>query len=229
MKFDSQNELIKIQILVDSILFKIHASHSLEDLMLILQDPEIKKYVMNKDRYHQLNLKITKEQVQSYISSGFFRADGSIDETKLEQENTATKLLYAFLWKQGDLQKVKYIVQGVTNQESVPESGMVLYYFGKHLADKRHPIIDQHVIRAYAMATKKPQINEDVLSKKDIDNIQSYIHWFQHELHPDISDNSDCRYMVDQVLYALGKRIKKEISDAYPKIYASNGRENFTG
>lgn len=224
MKFDSQNELIEIQFLADRILFRIYASRSLEDLESILQDPIISKYVMNKDRYHQLNLNITKEQVQAYISSGFFRADGSIDETKLEQESAAIKLLYAFLWKQGDLQKVKYIVQGVTNHEPVPESGMVLYYFGKHLADKKHPIIDQHVIRAFAMATKKPQINEDILSKKDIDNIQSYIHWFQHELHSDIRDNSDCRYMVDQVLYALGKRIKKEISDAYPKIYANNGR-----
>lgn len=176
---------------------------------------------MNKDRYHQLNLNITKEQVQSYIASGFFRADGSIDETKLEQESTATKLLYAFLWKQGDLQKVKYIVQGVTNHEPVPESGMVLYYFGKHLADKKHPIIDQHVIRAYAMATKKPQINEDIISKKDIHNIQSYIHWFQHELHSEICDNAACRYMVDQVLYALGKRIKKEISALDQKIYAN--------
>lgn len=224
MKYDGQYELIETQFLAGSILNRIQGSRALVDLESILQDSIFSKYKMNIDRYHQLNLNITKEQVQAYISSGFFRADGSIDETKLEQESTAIKLLCAFLWKQGDLQKVKYIVQGVTNHEPVPESGMVLYYFGKHLADKKHPIIDQHVIRAFAMATKKPQINEDILSKKDIDNVQSYIHWFQHELHSDIRDNSDCRYMVDQVLYALGKRIKKEISDAYPKIYANNGR-----
>jgi hypothetical protein len=203
------------------IMHEIRESRTEKDLQTLLEHPEIRKHVMNKDRYHQLNLSISKDQLLSYFSSGLLRDDGSINESKLIQESAATQLLYAFIWKAGDIQKVKYIVQGILNVEPVPYSGMVLYYFGKHLADKNHPIVDQHVIRAFSMATNRSRFNEDVLKRKDFENIQAYLHWFQNELSPEISNSAECRYLVDQVLYALGKRIKEEVAIQFPKIYAN--------
>lgn len=198
---------------------RIITSRSVPDLKAILDDEELSKYRMSTDRYHKLDLTITKELLQSSISSGFIRNDGSLNEDMLSLESATTQLLYAFLWKQGDLQKVKYIVQGINGNEPVPDSGMVLYYFGKHLADKKHPIIDQHVIRAFAMASNKEIYNVGLLTKKDKENILAYIGWFQHSLPPEISNSEDCRYQVDQVLYALGKRIKKDFELVFQKIY----------
>lgn len=219
MEINPFPNLTEIHEYSSEILQKILNSRSGRDLKLILDDEQLEKYRMNTDRYHQLNLTITKEQLQSYIASGLISEDGSFNERMPDQESTATKLLYAFLWKQGDLQKVKYIVQGITGYEPVPESGMVLYYFGKHLADKKHPIIDQHVIRAFAMASFKEEFNVGLLTKKDKENILAYIGWFQHSLPPEISNSEDCRYQVDQVLYALGKRIKKDFELVFQKIY----------
>lgn len=221
MEMNQHSELYLVQYLSTRILMRIQESRTEGELKAILEDSEIKDFVMNKNRYHQMNLTITSDQLQSYFVSGLLRKDGSIDETKIELESTTTKLLYALLWKQGDLQKVKYIVQGISGDQPVPESGMVLYYFGKHLADKKQPIIDQHVIRAHAVASNKSRFNEDILTKKDLENIKSYIEWFQHSLPPEMSSSQDCRYVVDQVLYALGKRIKREISILYPRIYAN--------
>ncbi len=223
MEISNYPRLFSIQETSSEFLLKIMKSRTEKDLQTLLEDAEIRKHVMNKDRYHKLNLSISKDQLLSYFSSGLLRDDGSIDESKISQESTATQLLYAFIWKAGDIQKVKYIVQGILNLEPVPYSGMVLYYFGKHLADKSHPIIDQHVVRAFALATDRSRFNTDILMRKDFDNIQAYLQWFQNGLSPEISNSDECRYLVDQVLYALGKRIKNDVAELYQKIYSKKG------
>src|SRR5690606_32497026 len=61
------------------------------------------------------------------------------------------KLLYSVLWKNGDLLKVKHIIEGIVSEEiDDKENGLVFYQFGKYLAKMPgEPIIDQHVLRAF--------------------------------------------------------------------------------
>src|SRR5690554_2235882 len=51
-------------------------------------------------------------------------------------DNPHTKLFYAMLWKQGDLPKLKHIINGLDGIEKNDLQGMVLYNFGRFLENK---------------------------------------------------------------------------------------------
>jgi hypothetical protein len=63
------------------------------------------------------------------------------------------KLLYALAWKNGDLRKVKHIVAGIlSSEDDAANKAIVFNQFGIYLSGKRNePIIDQHVLRAFAI------------------------------------------------------------------------------
>ena len=84
------------------------------------------------------------------------------------------KLLYSIIWKNGDLLKVKHIIQGILESEIEnvdnndkefveKQDSLVFYQFGKYLTKKNNePIIDQHVVRAFAVSRNGRKINLDI-------------------------------------------------------------------
>jgi hypothetical protein len=63
-----------------------------------------------------------------------------------------TKLLYAVLWKNGDLAKVKHVVKGILDKRDESDNSIIFYQFGRHLSEKKsEPIVDQHVLRAFGI------------------------------------------------------------------------------
>ena len=192
------------------LLDSIRESQTTDNLRSLLNTPELANYKMSQNKYPRLKISITKEQVESLIETGIIGETGEINYDAISSQSALSQLLYSFLWKQGDIQKLKHIVNGFRNEEPISDSGIVLHYFGKHLADNRNPIIDQHVIRAYAFSFGLEEVNKETLSKKDKSNISAYIHWFKNELPLVIRESRENRYLVDQIMYALGKKIKAE-------------------
>ena len=181
-----------------------------EDLLSVLNLPDLANYKMSLNKYPRLKISITKEQVETLIESGVIDVTGEINYEAISNQSALSQLLYSFLWKQGDIQKIKHIVNGFRNEEPLSDSGIVLHYFGKHLVDNTNPIIDQQVIRAYACMHELDEVNKETLSKKHKPNINAYINWFKNELPAFIRESSENRYLVDQIMYAIGKKIKAE-------------------
>lgn len=188
----------------------IQQCQTTEALISVLNLPDLTNYKMSLNKYPRLKISITKEQVETLIESGIIGETGEINYDAISNQSALSQLLYSFLWKQGDIQKIKHIVNGFRNEEPLSDSGIVLHYFGKHLADNTNPIIDQHVIRAYAFIRGLGNVNEDRLSKKNKPNISAYIHWFKNDLPDFVKESSENRYLVDQIMYAIGKKVKAE-------------------
>jgi len=210
----------EVQKLVDDTFAFIETAESIDELQKIFDDSRIeiiKKNRMDDETYPQLHFKITADELKDVdflINSDTF----SKDITKLKLD-PLTKLLYAICWKNGDLKKVKHIIQGVTsNQTDIDDKndGLVFYQFGKYLTKKSgEPIIDQHVLRAYevyrADKTDKSidQIrSKSTVTKKDKALIDCYKLWLATGLTESLRKNEDFCYHIDRVLFALGKTIK---------------------
>ena len=64
-------------------------------------------------------------------------------------------MLLGFIWKQGDYQKVTHVLEGLRGAALSPAASVVLYQFGRHLANPmEEPILDQHSCRARPLLTK---------------------------------------------------------------------------
>ncbi len=158
-----------------------------------------------EDKYPKLSISIDSNDLGDLIDdSGFL----SFAEMKTPVE----KLLYAFLWKQGDLSKVRHIIEGISGSTSLNDkrSGIVFHQFGKHLSDNEEPIIDINVLRAFAVYTE----TQRGLTKSGISQssegaklVEAYIQWFKK-----VANTPERRFMIDRIMFAIGKHIKKNPS-----------------
>lgn len=194
------NPKILTQELIKSFFDRIEAAKQEADLILILNDSLLEEFKMDLNKYPKLKFKITNEEL----------GDFDLDSVKWEEKDFVTKLLYSLVWKRGDLLKLKHIVQGIKNGEK--SDRITFYQFGKHLSDSdsQEPIIDQHVIRAFQFKEGKPEkpIQDNLTLTHHKFLIEGYKKWLNtldSSLKPHL-------YLIDQILYALGKRIKKEIN-----------------
>jgi hypothetical protein len=69
-------------------------------------------------------------------------------------DNSLARFLLAFIWKQGDFDKVKHVLAGFVGTEDT--SAVVLRQFGRHLKSPlMQPIFDQHTAR-HTMLYSRP-------------------------------------------------------------------------
>ena len=117
------------------------------------------------------------------------------------------KLFYSIVWKQGDLTKIKHILKGIKNES--PENAFVFHQFGKFLNDKKQPIIDQHVLRAFDYYKKDFEFQKiSEVSKKHENLIREYKNWILETFKTqEIYDYKFLLYKVDRILFLLGKFI----------------------
>lgn len=204
---------------IKEIFNKIEAAGSIEELKLIKnQYPYIEKFDIDEEKYPRLDLSLSIDEIEYLKKEKLLESNGAISK-KLAKNNSLSpleKLLYSILWKNGDLNKEKHIHDGVLGRDDKKDA-LVFYYFGKHLADKSNPIIDQHVIRAFlSFQASKNKFNniEKILSKENITKsdkktCQEYIDWQNnHKLKK--AETIEFTYYVDRLLFALGKYLKKQ-------------------
>lgn len=161
---------------------------------------------MNDKKYPKLNFGITKDELENF-------GDRIPQNLDLSKESTLTKLLYAIVWKNGDLGKEEHIIKGI--KESNDTERIVFYQLGKHLTDRKQPIYDQHVLRAFQFyenieIEKNKVIGDSVTKTQHGELADRYVQWITETAQ---TKHFECyTYWVDKILFALGKKIKKELS-----------------
>jgi hypothetical protein len=197
---------------------KLLIARTIVEVERILDDLKIdKKYRMDEEVYPPLKFKITKQEIEELKESGVIAADNLL--TDISNADALTRLLYSVSWKNGDLKKVKHIIEGILSGPlDEKENGLVFYQFGKYLTKKPgEPIIDQHVLRAfgiYKASGDKEKLERlkrlSLITKKEKELIDQYKSWLRTELTKELRDQDDYPYYVDKVLFAIGKSIKEK-------------------
>ena len=202
------------------IIFKeIIDSKTTKDLTEIAKRYDLK---IDDTKYPRLNIQITKEDIDNLFTQRKISVTGNRDSLtdksnflSINQKDLdpLAKLLYSIIWKQGDLQKLKHIIDGIQDVDNIKEDkdvALVFYYFGNHLASEgKYPIIDQYVIRAFnAFKLSNSPVELDVIRKKaEIvkEDRNEYLEWINLNFK---DRNSEFMYFLDKVLFVIGKKIK---------------------
>lgn len=199
----------------------MQARSSAELLNIVKADKALYKNRLNRERYPELKLSITADEINALKLSGVLTEAGVFNRKLSSTEMTPLeKLLYATAWKQGDLPKIAHIVDGIHAAGSnIPRGNgdsQVFHQFGRHLADRSEPIIDQHVLRGFKL-WKNPKADEqqtnsirklEVLNKES-QWINEYKNWLMTaSLTAELRQDSDHVMNIDSVLFALGKTVK---------------------
>lgn len=175
---------------------------------------------MNVDSYPKIEFSINQKEIQSLIDKKII--DENLNFTEYIASNLKdplAKILYATVWKNGDLKKVKHIIKGIIDSEneiSDQNEALVFYQFGKYLTKTQgQPIIDQHVIRSFAIFSSSDKISIEKLRKLEVLNkthkklINEYKLWLTSDhLKQELRNENNYTYYIDKLLFATGKTIK---------------------
>ena len=213
---------IKAHALVKQTFEIIMQARSSEELLNFIEaDSLLNKNRLDREEYPELKLFISPEEITALKASGVLtetgRFDARLSSTKM---SSLEKLLYAMAWKNGDLRKITHIVDGIHSAgSSTPRkngAGQVFHQFGRHLADRKEPIIDQHVLRGFMLwrhsGADDKQVNKirrmNLLDRHGVD-INEYKNWLKTaSLTKELRQESDHVMNIDSVLFALGKTVK---------------------
>src|SRR4051812_16021883 len=101
-----------------------HVKTAFEKLMNAKTIPDVEnvlsaiheKFWMKDGTYHKIEFKITKEEIQELKKLNAISEKNHLVAPK--GSNALIKLLYAVLWKRGDLKKVKHVIEGILSEVS---------------------------------------------------------------------------------------------------------------
>jgi hypothetical protein len=209
------------KIFTNDIFELIKNSKTIFDLESIPDKLEIPtKNRMNVDGYPKIEFSINQKKIQTLIDNKIIDNDLNFTtDITSKLTDPLSKLLYATSWKNGDLKKVKHIIKGILeseNKSSDQDEALVFYQFGKYLTKVvGQPIIDQHVIRAYAIYCSTDTVEFEKLRKiETLDKthktiINEYKTWLTSDnLKQELRAEKDYTYYIDKLLFATGKTIK---------------------
>lgn len=205
--------------LVREVFSEIEQAKSVHEIKKIIENrKESQQYLMNTTVYPKLNFSISIQEIEILKNSGFLTSENSVSNDIINLAPPLAKLFYATLWKNGDLHKIKHIVEGIIesdSNDSSKENALVFYQFGKYLTRKEsQPIIDQHVIRAFAVYQAKDDIEVlksrkiNIINKSHNNIIKEYKKWLTEKPTSDLRNDPDYTYYVDQLVFAVGKAMK---------------------
>ncbi|MFJ3057785.1 hypothetical protein [Herbaspirillum sp. NPDC087042] len=178
-----------------------------------------KNFNMSVDEYPRLQMNFTQAELETLTDYAKLNAAELLAKVSTPLE----RLIIAVVWKNGDLQKVRHIAEGlgyglgrsVVMDKNTP--GPVFRQFGQHLAaPAQQPIADQHTLRAYRI--HRDDCADDKAHLKDISTgseIASYVAWVQKISGDQLSQ--DRLYGFDQSMFALGRATKKVLSSPHRK------------
>jgi hypothetical protein len=154
---------------------------------------------------------------------------------KLREADPLVAFLIAFIWKQGDFNKVNHVLEGIRAPAKSPTGeSVVLRQFGRHLAQPlMHPIFDQHTNRARylfdAVGRMSPKVPDALQFEKNCrgreytvlfeknaasnsTDLDEYTSWWTKRVEPRLpSPEAECTeaiQWVDRWLFSLGKEAK---------------------
>lgn len=208
--------------LVNAVFASILRARSADELSTIVsQRPELHVNRLDRKDYPELRLSINSDEISTLIADGLLTDEGEFQpRISARPLSPLEKLLYSVVWKNGDLAKVKHIVEGVrgVHADTVRKNGpgQVFHQFGRHLADKREPIMDQHVLRGFLLwradrndEKKMDAIRRITLLNNQVSGINDYKNWLKTErFDPNLKESADYLMHIDSTLFALGKTIK---------------------
>ncbi|MCC6274372.1 MAG: hypothetical protein IT569_00805, partial [Leptospiraceae bacterium] len=103
--------------LVNETFKKLIESKTINDVNEIINRSDIlKKNQMSKEKYPKIDFKITSDEIKKLKENAII-TNGLISKSIVDSDPPLTKLFYAVLWKNGDLDKLKHIIEGI----AVPE------------------------------------------------------------------------------------------------------------
>ncbi len=175
---------------------------------------------MSTDSYPKIEFSINQNEIKSLKDKKII--DANLNFTKdvsSKLTDPLSKLLYSISWKNGDLKKIKHIIKGIEDGEDdsiQKDDALVFYQFGKYLTKKSgQPIIDQHVIRSYAIYCSEnlEEIGRlrklKTLNKSHKILINQYKLWLSsNQLNQELKNEADYTYYIDKLLFATGKTIR---------------------
>ena len=219
------------KVFIDDVFNGIRNAKSIEEIEKIYFKTSIPEKNMMKDTYYpKINFKISRNDIIELQKNKKISEQLTFTrELASEENNTLIKLLYSIIWKNGDLIKVKHIIQGILDSKLEEDEeledidviekldSLVFYQFGKYLTkENNEPIIDQHVIRSFkvSICNEEKEIKESrkisILKGQDhIDLINNYKEWLNStEISKDLKEVPEYNYYIDKLLFAAGKSIK---------------------
>jgi hypothetical protein len=168
-------------------------------------------------QFPRITFDVSKEDIRGMQNGGILTQECVLAPDWLDHvHDPVARLLYSMAWKNGDLPKIKHIIQGVlAEDDDAPSQAFVFHQFGRHLADKAQPIVDQHVLRAFGIHQSTDEETWTLLRKmKTIKKVNAqliadYRQWLQsNALQASLRATPGYAWHVDQVLFALGKTVK---------------------
>jgi hypothetical protein len=211
-----------------TLLSKLKEQKSADDIRhQVLSQSEyegLKDFMPGSLKYPRLRFKLSSDEsrflkdqaidnhsllLDACLASG--RIKSGVELTPLE------KLLYAFLWKQGELGNFHLFLKGFTNSPIRTQDRIVLFEFAKYLTGQNDYILDQHTLRCFAVASSEDQASiEEALRIEKITEknlgpcIKIYKDFYEHlKLRSgENQERDDFFYEVDRVLFAAGKCLK---------------------
>jgi hypothetical protein len=227
----------EVKLLVSSIFNTIiKAENTSEISQLLNTNIDLQKNKIDIKKYPKIEFHLNQNDISNLKSKNYISNDYklTISAKELEMQSELTKLLYSIIWKNGDLGKEKHILEGVIGKEKEDEKGLIFYQFGAYIGDpnRKEPIIDQHTLRAYGLylclINDIKKIFNGKIGKKEVNSIDDYIYYYlklsnttkkeillindyknwiqKHKLYKE----KDFVYILDLVLFALGKSIKSK-------------------
>lgn len=208
--------------LINDTFERLEKCTTIEDVESVLDYLNIdKKYRMEDELYPKINFEITQEEIKRLKKVNVITSENKL--AQFGSHDPLVKLLYAVLWKKGDLKKLTSIIEGILSEKDEDrDSALVFFQFGRHLASPlSEPIVDQHVIRAFALYEasknrypKKDAQNITSLTKKHNSLIKNYKGWLRQSLTAELRSCKDYAYHVDRVLFAVGRSLKDKAKKA---------------
>jgi hypothetical protein len=200
-------------------IIRISSDLNLEDEIKINM-PIDEKYPRLSFRFEDADFNVLQHylnddlMLKSDLSTG--KVDGKI-LTPLE------KLLYAILWKNGDLGKERLLLRGIqsgsTQDNRNDDAAVVFFEFGRFLANNNVFILDQHTLRCHSAynacvensddkfeyARKLNSINKYSIHAGLIENYKKYYSGLKNKID---YKNTEFYYHLDRLLFGVGKMIK---------------------
>ena len=194
-------------LLVKNTFEKIHNATNNYELEIIPTELEF-QFKYDEKKYTPLTIHFSHEDIE-YLNHNLPRPENIAFDIQPLLNDPISKLLYALAWKQGDIPKSGSILAGINNAD-IPRfnQGAIFRQFGRHLANKNEPIVDQHVLRAFEIFRTLDDLDEVIALRKreqfHVKVIKSYTGWFKKTKWAKQGSGN----ILDHVLFGLGKTIK---------------------
>ena len=208
--------------LVGNLMDHINRSSTVTDLLAKVADMAnwhgIEKN-MPGEKFPRLRLRITPEEIGELHAMGVLTDDLKLSPIlasgKLSSDQPLSaleKLMYAVLWKNGDLGKEHHLASGVYGEGHAQKTGTVFYEFGGYLSGRNSFIMDQHTLRCFAVAASEGDAITQARQLETIDGkndqhgswMEAYVAFYK-QLE---AKGKDYLYVVDKLFFGAGKFIK---------------------